>query len=427
MNVLLTSTPFSYDGPERVNPRVNPANGFCQALRRCWPNADGTPRPASCVLVASNPDCPPMTDGMAANFSFALEQAGLPVQAMPTLDNRNADRAEQLISTADVVILTGGHVPTQNAFFQAIGLRDLLHARCADPASSHQLILGISAGSMNSAAQVYAMPEEPGEATDPNFARFLDGLGLTDISVIPHYGFLKDETLDDLPCMEGIAYLDSAGRRFLVIPDGTYLSFQWGENAGTDPVPTDQVSICGTAWWLADGRMTPAWPDPAKLQRAHELADQLGMIMQEDGEGTLFVRTYESAQLNEANIPVVSTMYGLYCAEPLSLSRFHRLTCDETWCHFEGDPLELHLISPDGSYDRVTLGQSSPGSAPRYQHTIPAGTWQAGRLVEGGTFALYSCVVSPSFHDGCYEGATAEALQALCSDPAAAVAIRDLA
>ena len=179
-------------------------------------------------------------------------------------------------------------------------------------------------------------------------------------------------------------------------------------------------------------------PDPAKLKRAHVLARKLGMTMQEDGEGTLFVRTYESALQDHEGIPAVSTMYGLYCADPVSLSRFHRLTCDETWCHFEGDPLELHLIDPEGTYRRVVLGaraqeegeaSAHPDSLtiPRYQHTIPAGTWQAGRLVEGGAYALYSCVVSPSFHDGCYQNADADALRSLCPDPAAQTAIEDLA
>lgn len=182
----------------------------------------------------------------------------------------------------------------------------------------------------------------------------------------------------------------------------------------------------------------PASATAQKLARARFLAEQLGMTMQEDGEGTLFVRTYESALQNQAGVPVTSTMYGLYCADPVSLSRFHRLTCDETWCHFEGDALELHLISPDGSYQLVILGpraqeadeaeaHPSPLAIPRYQHTIPAGTWQAGRLVEGGAYALYSCVVSPSFHDGCYQGATANALRKLCPDPAAQAVIEQLA
>ncbi|MDD6289585.1 MAG: cupin domain-containing protein [Eggerthellales bacterium] len=178
-------------------------------------------------------------------------------------------------------------------------------------------------------------------------------------------------------------------------------------------------------------------PDPAKLERARTLARELGMTMQEDGEGTLFARTYESALHDHEGVPVMSTMYGLYCADPVSLSRFHRLTCDETWCHFEGDPLELHLISPEGTYQRVVLGPQPKNSgeteatrpvhaAPRYQHTIPAGTWQAGRLVDGGTYALYSCVVCPSFHDGCYQGADADALRGLCADPAAQPVIGDL-
>ena len=40
------------------------------------------------------------------------------------------------------------------------------------------MIFGISAGSMNSAEEVYAQPELEGESLDPNYVRFIPGLGL---------------------------------------------------------------------------------------------------------------------------------------------------------------------------------------------------------------------------------------------------------
>ena len=151
------------------------------------------------------------------------------------------------------------------------------------------------------------------------------------------------------------------------------------------------------------------------------LVEHYGMTMQEDGEGTFFARTYESALKDASGTPLLSTMYGLYSAQPRSFSRFHRLTCDESWSFYEGDPLELHLIAPDGTYRRVVLGPCREAGQ-EYQHTIPAGTWQAGQLVEGGTYALYSCTVVPSFHEGCYEAGTEAALCALC--PAQTALIR---
>ncbi len=40
------------------------------------------------------------------------------------------------------------------------------------------IIIGISAGTMNSAKEVYAQPELEGEAIDPNYKRFIKGLNL---------------------------------------------------------------------------------------------------------------------------------------------------------------------------------------------------------------------------------------------------------
>lgn len=82
--------------------------------------------------------------------------------------------------------------------------------------------MGISAGSMNAADVVYAQPEEPGESS-PEFPRFLPGLGLTDIHVLPHYQKVKDYELDGLRLFEDITYADSFGNTFFAIPDGSYI------------------------------------------------------------------------------------------------------------------------------------------------------------------------------------------------------------
>ncbi len=57
----------------------------------------------------------------------------------------------------DVILLGGGHVPTQNAFMERIGLKERLR-------KYEGLIIGWSAGSMNCAEIVYAAPKLEGEA-----------------------------------------------------------------------------------------------------------------------------------------------------------------------------------------------------------------------------------------------------------------------
>ncbi|MBR3293750.1 MAG: Type 1 glutamine amidotransferase-like domain-containing protein [Oscillospiraceae bacterium] len=90
------------------------------------------------------------------------------------------------------------------------------------------VVVGISAGSMNSAELVYAQPEEESEALDPDYRRFLPGLGLTKTMLLPHYQEVKDDVLDGLRLFEDITYPDSLGRCFYAITDGTYLFIENG-------------------------------------------------------------------------------------------------------------------------------------------------------------------------------------------------------
>ena len=116
-------------------------------------------------------------------------------------------------------------------------------------------------------------------------------------------------------------------------------------------------------------------------------------------EGTLFAETYRS----DAGTAGV----GLFCEDPSSRSLFHRLTFDEVWHFYEGDPLRLVLLHPDGSDEEVILGHDV------VQHVVPAGVWQAGEVVPGGAWAFYGCTVAPPFTFDCFEaGEVAELLLA---------------
>ena len=106
------------------------------------------------------------------------------------------------------------------------------------------VIMGVSAGSMNAADIVYAQPEEPGEAVDPDYRRFIPGLGLTDKNILPHYNMVRDNILDGRRLFEDISYADSHGHTFYVLPDGSYIL----EAEGTS-------TLYGEAWKLQDGVM----------------------------------------------------------------------------------------------------------------------------------------------------------------------------
>ena len=130
-------------------------------------------------------------DWLSGDIRDGFEYSGFQFESFICVDGRNASRAEDLIRQANFIILGGGHTPSQNRFFKGIGLADLRKAYDG-------VIWAISAGSMNCAETVYAAPEEDGEAIDPGYERFLTGLGFTKTTLLPHYNYWKNRTLDDL-------------------------------------------------------------------------------------------------------------------------------------------------------------------------------------------------------------------------------------
>lgn len=228
MICFLTSRTDRSDGSWRLDP----SNRFVGELRRHFP--------ASCraLYVCSDPDGWERMDFYASVIRGSFEDAGFRFARFRTLDGRNAAEAAELVRSSDLMILGGGHVPTQNRFFRSIGLRGLMRGY-------EGVVVGISAGSMNSADVVYSLPEEAGEAVDPAYQRFLTGLGLTKTMLLPHWQAVKDDVLDGLRLFEDIACPDSMGRTFYAIPDGSYLFIENGAE-----------ELRGEAWMIKDGRIT---------------------------------------------------------------------------------------------------------------------------------------------------------------------------
>ncbi|MBR2889965.1 MAG: Type 1 glutamine amidotransferase-like domain-containing protein [Oscillospiraceae bacterium] len=227
MILFLSSSPCVPNADRAI---LNPANGFVDRLRAVLPESP------KCLVVCSDPEGWAFTDRFAEEMEEAFAEADIPFRETAVLDPRSDDSAQELIWESDLIILCGGHVPTQNAYFQEIGLAELME-------NYQGVVLGISAGSMNCADEVYIQPEEPGES-DPEFQRFAPGLGLTDTNILPHYQQVKDNILDGLRLFEDITYADSMGRCFLAMVDGTYI-YNDGEGE----------LLFGEAYTLEDGVM----------------------------------------------------------------------------------------------------------------------------------------------------------------------------
>ena len=237
MILFLTSSPIGiYRSDETPDySGFNPANGMVEELRRHWRDKAG------CLLISAFPDEYALNDRMRQDFEDILRDTGLSVSCVDLCDSRNGQEMADAVGSYDFVILGGGHVPTENAFFRKIGLADRL-------ARYDGIVMGISAGSMNCARTVYAQPEMPGEATDPAYQRFIPGLGLTDHNILPHYNAVKNDVIDSLRLMEDITYPDSMGRTFYAIVDGTYL-------LQTRSGGEVRAEIRGEAYRIRDGRI----------------------------------------------------------------------------------------------------------------------------------------------------------------------------
>lgn len=138
-------------------------------------------------------------------------------------------------------------------------------------------------------------------------------------------------------------------------------------------------------------------------------------------EGTLYRSTWRATTELPNGTPAGTAMIGLYCDSPRSVSMFHRLTHDEVWHAYGPDPFTLHLLHADGRSETVRMGVN-PVAGEQVQHVVPAGTWQAGCLAQGGRHALFGCTMAPGFTGGCFEAARAEELVARYPDAAPVIA-----
>ena len=233
--IFLTSSPTGpLDGSRQVD-GLDKMNYFAENLKNRWKENSAN------LMITAFPSSYEASEEMTDFFRRTVEKEGLTISCFDLLDDRNqSDFSREKLQAYDVIWLGGGHVPTQNRFFQSLGLREKLEGFTG-------MIIGISAGSMNSADLVYAEPEEEGEAIDPSFEKFLSGLNLTRQMILPHYQMVKDKWLDGKRLFEDIVFPDSRDERIekiLNLPDGSYLLIEGGNEM-----------VYGEAWLIRDGRM----------------------------------------------------------------------------------------------------------------------------------------------------------------------------
>ncbi len=169
-------------------------------------------------------------------------------------------------------------------------------------------------------------------------------------------------------------------------------------------------------------------------------------------EGGRFRQTWAGPARPDGR-PEGTAIVMLLTAGPGDFCALHRLPADEIWHFYSGDPLTLLLLSeaggrPDGgkrgeaggrpgdtghatgagpssggagrSVRTVVLGPDVLGGQ-HVQFTVPAGTWMAAEVADGGAWSLFGCTMAPGFTFADYEHGDAAELAARFPQEAARI------
>ena len=230
MKTLIMSSSFTFYRKDEMGNKIpqiiDNNNGFLDTLQKLLTKRD------CCVIISGNPkrqNRQNPEDIMRRGFALS----GLQFKEYIYVDDNNKHKIKEYIEKADLIDLCGGHLPTCNAFIQELDLKELLK-------EFNGVIIGTSGGAMNMAETVYCIPEIEGEHTDKNFNRYLKGLGLTNINIIPHFQyFVTMQFSDGIKIVEDVILPDSANTPMIALPDGSYV-VQQGE----------KIKIYGESYYL---------------------------------------------------------------------------------------------------------------------------------------------------------------------------------
>ena len=235
MVIFLTSSFVKYQPMHEYIPHpLDESNSFGDNLRKYWISD------THFLIFASDPSDESLASHLTMEMQHAFSMAGFSISEIRCFhyktiedyrllhgcDFKTAAREalKDALKWADVFYLSGGHAPTENAFMKECGLKELIHDRTIFDG----IFIGLSAGAVNAADEVYLIPELTGESIAPDFVRFTDGLGFTTINIVPHIEYEKTLTLDGQKLIDEIVAADSFGKEIYLIPDGSYFMIRNG-------------------------------------------------------------------------------------------------------------------------------------------------------------------------------------------------------
>ena len=133
------------------------------------------------------------------------------------------------------------------------------------------------------------------------------------------------------------------------------------------------------------------------MDALQSIIDRLG-LQPLPREGGWFRQYYLSPERDDKGRPRASAIHFLM--SPDGFSALHRLRTDETWAFRDGAPIELLMLTPDGTGRVFRLGNDADAGE-RRAITVPGGSWQGARPL--GTWALADCTMSPGWDEREFE------------------------
>ncbi len=188
--------------------------GFREELKKCWKSSPHV------LYIVSDPWAYGENDGALIYYRESFRRSGFEFASFDLLDARyQYDFTFEKLNQYDVILLGGGRVPLQHNFFKEIGLRQFLQTYN----NQERIIIGISAGALNSAEETYNWPEEEGDSLVSSQERFYQGLGLVKSQVLPHFQARYDMYVDGRHLYNDITVADSRNHEFIAIPDYSFV------------------------------------------------------------------------------------------------------------------------------------------------------------------------------------------------------------
>jgi len=139
--------------------------------------------------------------------------------------------------------------------------------------------------------------------------------------------------------------------------------------------------------------------DASNDSRARELIERLRLAPHP--ERGFFAETYRApaavdASATHGGARAASTAIYFLLTRDEPFPFLHRLKSDEIFHLYEGGPLDLLCLYPDGRSDVRVLGLDL-AAGERPQLVIPAGAWFGAEIHPKASHCLFGCTVAPGF------------------------------